>query len=335
MKRLLHQIGHLPWAFIILFDVAALAALVLACALLFAQSHGPAKYSAKPGDKRIAISFDDAPRGAGGFLDPNVRPQLLIAALREAGVKQAVFFTNPGRIGPGGINEANVRAYAKAGHVLADHTANHVILRKVSADAFLADIDKAESWLKHQQGYRPWFRFPQLDEGGRDAAKRDAVRAGLKARGLRNGYVTADGWDWYMEDLALGARQRKQRINYDGLRDLYVETHVQAADFADKLARRALGRAPAHMLLLHETDLGALYLPDLIKALRANGWTIITADEAYADPMGKLPPPVIADANGTLIQMISWDRGVKGPRWFERNEVDVMKKLFSERVLHE
>ncbi len=53
--------------------------------------------------------------------------------------------------------------------------------------------------LKLKRGYRPWLRFPQLDEGGSDKAKRDAVRAGMKARGIRHGYVTADGWDWYME----------------------------------------------------------------------------------------------------------------------------------------
>ena len=116
--------------------------------------------------------------------------------------------------------------------------------------------------------------------------------------------------------------------------DLYVETNLQAAEFADKLARRTLGRAPAQVLLLHETDLATLYLPDLARALRANGWTIITADEAYADPMGKLPPPVIADANGTLIQMLSWEHGTKGPRWFERNEIKEADRLFNERVLH-
>jgi peptidoglycan-N-acetylglucosamine deacetylase len=146
-------------------------------------------------------------------------------------------------------------------------------------------------------------------------------------------YVTADGWDWYMESLTLKAAKSGKRIDQRGLRDLYVETHVQAANFADKLGRRTLGRAPAHMLLLHETDLAVLYIEDLVAALRADGWTIITADEAYADPMGKLPPPVIADANGTLIQMLSWDRKVKGPRWYERTEVDVMSKLFKERVL--
>ena len=323
----------LPWAAVLLFEFAALVALLLAIALMLtAQRHALPHPKTGDGSKRIAISFDDAPRGPGAFLDVNVRPPLLITALKRAGVKQAVFFTNPGRIDTSNHAEVQLRDYVRAGHVLANHTATHPVLSNITAEQFLADIDRADAWLKPEKGYRPWFRFPQLDEGGKNAAKRDAVRAGLKARGLRNGYVTADGWDWYLESLTIRAKKSGKRIDQNALRDLYVENHVLAADFADRLARRALGRAPAHMLLLHETDLAALYIEDLVKALRADGWTIISSDEAYADPMGK-EQPVIADANGTLIQMISWDKGVKGPRWFERNEVAMMNTLFDERVL--
>lgn len=336
VQRLLRQMNALPWGAVLLFEFAALVALLLAIALMLTvQAKEPSAVKTSDGSKRIALSFDDAPRGPGAFLDPDVRPQLLTAALHRAGVKQAVFFTNPGRVDASNQAETQLRAYVAAGHILANHTATHPVLSDVTADRFLADIDKAEAWLKAEKGYRPWFRFPQLDEGGKNAAKRDAVRAGLKARGLRNGYVTADGWDWYLESLTIKAQKSGKRIDQNALRDLYVETHVLAANFADGLARRTLGRAPSHMLLLHETDLAALYIEDLVKALRADGWTIITADEAYADPMGKLPAPVIADANGTLIQMISWDKGVKGPRWFERNEVAMMNSLFKERVLHE
>jgi peptidoglycan-N-acetylglucosamine deacetylase len=334
VQRILRQMNALPWGAVLLFEFAALVAILLAIALMSTVPKdltSGAKIA--DGSKRIALSFDDAPRGPGAFLDPDIRPQMLRTALKRAGVKQAVFFSNPGRIDASNDSEAELRAYARAGHVLANHTAQHLILSDVTAERFLADIDAAEAWLKPEKGYRPWFRFPQLDEGGKNSGKRDAVRAGLKARGLRNGYVTADGWDWYLESLTRKAMKAGQPINPDGLRDLYVETHVQAANFADRLARRTLGRAPAQMLLLHETDLAALYLDDLIKALRADGWTIITADEAYGDPMGKLPAPVIADANGTLIQMLSWERGTKGPRWFERNEVAEMKRLFSVRVL--
>ncbi len=330
----MRQINALPWGLLLLFEFAALVALLLAIALmLIAQSRSLPNAAIGDGSKRIALSFDDAPRGPGAFLDVDVRPQLLNAALNRAGVKQAVFFTNPGRIDASNQAEQQLRDYVHSGHVLANHTATHPVLSDISADRFLADIDQAQTWLKPEKGYRPWFRFPQLDEGGKNTVKRDAVREGLKSRGLRNGYVTADGWDWYLESLTIRAQKSGKAINQSALRDLYVETHVLSANFADRLARRALNRAPAHMLLLHETDLAALYVEDLVKALRADGWTIITADEAYADPMGELPAPVIADANGTLIQMISWDKGVKGPRWFERNEVSVMKRLFNERVL--
>jgi peptidoglycan/xylan/chitin deacetylase (PgdA/CDA1 family) len=330
----LRQLRALPWSFVGLFSLASFSALSLSIALLLSQTGG--RVNSRPtlsGAKRIALSFDDAPRGEGGFLNPDIRPQMLIAALRKAGVKQAAFFTNPARIGS--QNARWIEAYGEAGHVLANHTANHLILSKTSAEAYLADIDAAEKWLKGKKGYRPWFRFPQLDEGGQDTVKRDAIRAGLKVRGLRNGYVTADGWDWYLDSLASKASGANKQIDENALRDLFVETHVEAANFADKLARRTLHRPVAHVMLLHETDLSTIYLDDMVAALRADGWTIITADEAYADPMGKLPAPVIADANGTLVQMLSWDRKVKGPRWYDRTEVDVMNALFKERVLRE
>ncbi len=335
MRQLLNQCARLPWAYIILFNVAALSAFALAMTLVFGAvgGHATSQMRKNDGSKRIALSFDDAPRGGGAFLETQIRPQMLRDALQRAGVKQAAFFANPGRIGDGSSHATELRAYVKAGHVLANHTANHIGASDVSPERFLADIDDAEKWLKAEKGYRPWFRFPRLDEGGRNTVKRDALRAGLKSRGLRNGYVTADGWDWYLENLTIKAVNRGSKMDHDALRKLYIGTHVGAAKFADNLARRTLGRAPAHMLLLHETDLAALYIEDLVKALRADGWTIITADEAYADPMGKLPEPVVAHANGTLIQMLSWDRKTKGPRWYELNEPDEMTKLFNERVL--
>jgi peptidoglycan-N-acetylglucosamine deacetylase len=63
-------------------------------------------------------------------------------------------------------------------------------------------------------------------------------------------------------------------------------------------------------------------------------WTIITADEAYKDAMYH-QQPVIADANGTIVQMLSWEKGAPGPCWYMRNETSVMQKLFAERVLRD
>lgn len=303
--------------------IALLLALVLLPASALAQ-------------KRIAFSFDDAPRQAGAFLTPDRRTKLLIAALRKARVPQAAFFVNPARLASpdGAHGEAHIAAYVAAGHVIANHSFSHPSLSDVSADAYLADIDRADAWLRPRPGFRPWFRFPFLNEGRKDKAKRDAVRAGLAARGLSNGYATVDGLDWLLESLALQARHAGKRIDRRALRDLYVETHVGAADFFDALAVKATGRSPVHVVLMHETDLAALFLPDLVKALRKDGWTIASADEAYADPIAaEARTADVPSTQGTLTEMVAWAKGLPAPRWYDRNDEAVLTRLFDERVL--
>ena len=109
------------------------------------------------------------------------------------------------------------RTYVAAGHVLASHSWSHPHLSALSAADYLADVDRGWGFLKHRKGVRPWFRFPYLDEGGPDKAKRDAVRAGLEARGIQNGYVTVDGSDWNMEALAVAAMQAGKPIDLAAL----------------------------------------------------------------------------------------------------------------------
>lgn len=303
----------------------------LLAALLLVFAAAPAA-----ADKRIALSFDDVPRARGAFFTPDERTIRLIAGLHKAGVKQAAFFVVPGNLsrpdGAGG--EQRIDAYVAAGHVIADHSFTHRHLSELTTDEYLADIDQAEAWLKGREGRRPWFRYPFLDEGQEDAAKVAAVRAGLKARGLRNGYVTVDGSDWNIETLTVQSKAAGKTIDMAGLRKLYVDTMVGAADFADALSRKTWHRQPAQVILLHETDIAALFIPDLVAALRKDGWKIVTADDAYADPIARLAPRV-PSANGTLVELAAWEKGVPKPRWYERNDTDLANRLFAQQVLHE
>ena len=286
------------------------------------------------GGKRIALTFDDIPRSAGAFLETGERAGMLRAALRDGGVEQAAFFINPGNLAerPEGLD--HIAGYMADGHVVANHTATHPAVSDVSADEFLADIDAAEAWLSQLPGHRPWFRYPFLNEGRADRAKRDAVRAGLAQRGLRNGYVTVDASDWFYEQRVLQAQAAGETIDMDALGELFVESHVQAADFNDELARAAVGRAPVQVMLLHEADVTTLFLPDLIAALRADGWTIVTADEAFADPFGDNAATYeTASAQGTLTEQVAWQRGLPAPRWYARNDPAVAEAEFARRVL--
>jgi peptidoglycan-N-acetylglucosamine deacetylase len=308
--------------------------LACAAALLVAScATAPAAQSVR----RIALSFDDAPRSLGPWLSAEQRTARLIASLRAARAPQAVFFVNPGNLaqphGAGG--EARLDAYVRAGHVLANHSFSHRALTSVTADEYLADIDRAEIWLHRRPGYRPWFRFPYLNEGRGDASKRAAVFAGLAQRGLQHGYVTVDGSDWRLEQLTIDAVRAGTPVDRAALRDLYVETHVEAAEFYDGLAQRVWGRSPAHVLLLHETDLAALYIDDLIRALRARGWQIVSADAAYADPIAIVPPPRVRSGQGPLTELAAWERGLPAPRWYSGNDERLMTDAYRRRVLNQ
>src|SRR3954451_3764140 len=74
--------------------------------------------------KRIALSFDDVPRGPGTFMTPQQRTERLIAALRRARVPQVAFFVNPGNLQQpwGAGREGQIAAYVRAGHVIANHS---------------------------------------------------------------------------------------------------------------------------------------------------------------------------------------------------------------------
>lgn len=106
--------------------------------------------------KRIALTFDDVPRHRGAFMTPDERGARLIVALKQAGVRQAAFFVTPGNLdtpdGQGG--EKRIAAYAAAGHVLANHSFSHRALSAIPAADYLADIDRAEAWLKGRKGRR-------------------------------------------------------------------------------------------------------------------------------------------------------------------------------------
>jgi peptidoglycan-N-acetylglucosamine deacetylase len=303
------------------FAFLAIMAVFLLATSAFAQKH-------------IALSFDDVPRQAGAFLTADERSGRLLKALQENGVKQAAFFVTVGNLEkpemPNGA--AHINAYVAAGHVIANHSWSHGHLSNMSAEDYLSDIDKAGVWLKGRRGYRPWFRYPYLGEGGWDKEKRDAVRAGLAARGLSNGYVTADGSDWHLEQLTIDAVKAGKSIDMNQLRRLYVASQMSGIAYHDELARRTLGRSPAHVMLLHETDLAALFLGDLIKELKQHGWTIIAADKAFRDPIAGITPDV-PFTSGTNIGMIAWQRDIKPPMWPIWMSTEMITVQFNARVI--
>ena len=259
------------------------------CLALFAVSAATAR--------QLAITFDDAPRNDGQVYSGPERTAALIDALKRAGVPSAMFFANSQRVDEAG--KMRLAAYVEAGHTIANHSHSHPSVNRVGAEAFLADVKLAHDRLSKLPGYAPYFRFPFLHEG-RPASVRDEVREGLKLLGLKQGYVTIDNYDWHLESLMSEAIRSTGSLNLDGWRQLYLDMLLTAINFYDKQAITHLGRSPRHVLLLHENDLAALFIDDLVHALRVDGWEIINAEAAYEDPIAAALPDTLFLGQGRI-----------------------------------
>jgi len=282
--------------------------------------------------RQIAFTFDDAPLGDGEFFTGLERTKALISGLKKGGVDQVAFFVTIKNI----INQESknrLNAYVEAGHLLANHSKSHLWLRKTKPRKYLSDIDQATKVLSGYGQTRPWFRFPYLDEGD-TIDRRDAVRDGLAVRGLENGYVTVDNYDWYLDRLSREAKANSRCFSMDGLRSLYVETIIEAAEFYDDIARTHLGRSPAHVLLLHENDLAALFVEDLAAAFRAAGWVIISPDNAYRDEIAKHDPDTLFNGQGRIAALAETQGVARQYLVQEREDETILDQLFEQRVLN-
>lgn len=283
--------------------------------------------SATPNEiKQIAITFDDAPRGD-SVLSGNERTAMLIDSLEKANVKKAMFFLTTRGINDKTINRIN--AYQNAGHSIAHHSHQHRWLHKTDLAVYQQDFETAHNIIKNYPNFKAFFRFPYLDEG-RSREKTDAMRTFLSEKNYENGYVTVDTYDWHMESLYKAAVKRGDTINMQKLKQLYVNTLTEAVTFYDGVATKYLKRSPKHVLLLHENDLAAYFIDDLVANLRAEGWEIISAEEAFQDPISKVVTKTLFNGQGR-VSAIARDLGAEAKNLVSKTEDEkYLEKLFTE-----
>lgn len=280
--------------------------------------------------KSIAFTLDDSPRFASGYFDGPTRAKKLLAELKRHRVPQVAFFSVGQNVNEEG--KKRLLAYAQAGHVIAHHSNTHPDFNKTSLEDYLADFNKAEAVLANLPNYKPWHRFPYLREGN-TALKRDGMRALLKQKGYMNAYITLNNYDWYLEDLFQEAIKNKQDVDFDALQKLYVSLLMESIEYYDKMATSHLGRSPRHVLLLHEMDITALFLGDLVDELRTRGWQIISPELAFTDEIAQFQAKKVFKFNPGRIGEIAYSKGQKKGLWHSSLEENYIKQRFVNEVL--
>jgi peptidoglycan/xylan/chitin deacetylase (PgdA/CDA1 family) len=274
----------------------------------------------------IALSFDDAPRGSSGYYTGLKRTEVLLDKLAKLGIPQVVFFCNSAKL-DSDSGRARLQMYSDAGYLIANHTHNHPDLNSMGAKRFIVNIKRADELLRGFPTYVKWLRFPYLHEGKTEAV-RDSVRDALINMGYKQGYVTVDNYDWYLDKKLSEAIRDSLNIHLDRLRDVYVDMLWGAIQQYDQIAVESTGRSPKHVLLLHENDVAALFIGDLVARIRENGWSIISPKEAYSDPIADYIPDVMM-LNQGRVAAIAVDVNYEGPLWHESEDETYLDSLLS------
>lgn len=241
--------------------------------------------------QRIALTLDDGPHlRATPRLSPQARNEALLGALRRHQVQAALFVTcGNGADRPEGL--ALVKAWSEAGQLLGNHTMTHPDLNspQVTLEQYQDEIERCQQILAGQAGLQRWFRFTYLREG-KPEAKRDGMRAWMKAGGWRNAYVSLDTSDWRLDAFLEQRLRRDPAADLSDIRRVYLDHLWERAQAYQDLALRVQGREIPQVLLIHHNLLNALFLDDAIAMFKARGWAFISPAEAFQDPVYQLQP---------------------------------------------
>ncbi|MBU3847008.1 MAG: polysaccharide deacetylase family protein [Candidatus Acinetobacter avistercoris] len=233
--------------------------------------------------KKIALSFDDG-------LNPQFKSQALIInqnildQLKKHQIQTIIF---PSLIKIGDYQGKQIiEKWGKSGHIIGNHSALHQNLNhaNVSVSSYIQSIRDAETILKTLTNFQLIYRYPFLKEGD-TLDKRDQVRHWLIQNNYQNGGVSIDASDWFYNLKFQQYSQIKSSDKIQRLKKAYLSHLLNRAEYYEQLAIKTLQRSPKHVLLLHVNQINAAFLDEVIQNFQNNGWTMISAKEAFQDPL--------------------------------------------------
>ncbi|WP_431125446.1 polysaccharide deacetylase family protein [Flagellimonas flava] len=244
----------------------------------------------------VSFTFDDgitADLAGYPFKEWN---QMLLSHLEKEGLRATFFVTGQNKLDEKG--QFLLKSWNDRGHQIANHTFSHP---NFNADAntaqmFADQLLRTDSVISKFGNSSKLFRFPYLKEG-KNRDKVDSIRNILAQNGYRNGYVTIDASDWYVNSRLIKKIKTNGVSNtqFDSFRDFYVQHILDRAAYYENLSYEINGRHIKHTLLLHHNLTSALFLGDLIEAFKAKGWQVVDSDRAFEDPVfGRIPSPDFA-----------------------------------------
>ena len=240
----------------------------------------------------ISITIDDPHVNDAVIWDWQQKDDSLLSTLDKYGVKAALFVCGMRVDSPEGrqlLGKWNSR-----GHLICNHSYSHKYYhsKKLSLEDFEYDFLRSDSIINGYTGYTKLFRYPYLKEGN-TIEKRDGFRHFMDSLGYRNGYVTVDASDWYIDGRMSDTLKYNRNFDTTPFLQYYLEHIYNRAMYYDSLGLALTGRHIKHTLLLHHNLLNAMFLGELLKMFKAKGWELTDAVTAFNDEVFALKPDIL------------------------------------------
>ena len=232
--------------------------------------------------REIAITIDDLPLVASQMNTPGNQQR---ATERFDKIVQTLVDNNvpaTGFVIAGAIEKgqwAFLEKFHDAGFVIGNHTYSHYNLNRMSADKYIADIDRADKKLEPLFSGTKYFRYPYLAEGNKDSKQK--VLDYLAEHNYVIAPVTIDSQDFRFNERLYKVPFRTRGDYVQKLKPQYLSYIWKQTLNAEKRARGNSGR---QILLIHANVLNSYLLGDIIEMYRKNGYTFITLAEALENP---------------------------------------------------
>lgn len=244
----------------------------------------------------VSFTFDDGNTSNLAGFQFEEWNKMILSNLENENLKSVFFVTGKNKSDKKG--QFLLKSWNDNGHKIANHSFSHPYFNSEKNDSYLfeSELNKTDSIISNLSNVVKLFRFPYLKEG-QNPSKVDSIRNILANNDYKNGYVTIDASDWYI-DQRLITRIKEvgiEKTEIDVFRDFYVQHIMERANYYEKLSMELNGRHINHTLLLHHNLTSALFLDDLINKFKEEGWELIDADKAYEDKIfKKIPDPNFA-----------------------------------------
>lgn len=244
----------------------------------------------------IAITIDDLPFVGSGTNTPAnfKRTQDRFMALVNALVDNQVPAT--GFIIGGSVakNEWDfLETFKKQGLTLGNHTYTHKSLNGLTAEKYIADLEKADNSLAQIMTEPKYFRYPYLAEG--KGEKKQKVLDWLTEHQYTVAPVTIDTKDYEFNAQFYRIPYSKRPQSISSFKKRYLAFIWKQTLKADKKAKVVEGQPIKHILLIHANLLNSLCLADIIEMYKSHGYKFVT----LADALKGNTAPVINDSSST------------------------------------